>query len=335
MVEDVFQHNDEPPTLEERAIGIVGEVFGVVDGVEEEANGGHDHVANISEDLMEIKTGYEVVGEMPFEDGLKCQSFDPTTLKDVIQELYPNNKCTKLTRIIFLMNLCTIHGITNKFNVDEIFTFLCLYLLLEPICLLNNFYIAKTLTRQLGLDYKTIHACTKGCVLFQGEHQNVIHCPKCGGPHYKDEINKMFHVKVFRHFSVAPILQRMYRSPTLSQLMLWHSQNYSLDGMVKHPCDSKLWKHVHDLYPSFAIEPRKVHPTFLADGANPFKFSCSVWSTWPIFLLNYNIPPWLTTKKISFCSHYLFRAKNQLHQRCLMCICNHWLKSFNHYGMEL
>jgi len=39
MVEDVFQCNDEPPTLKEKAIGIVGEVFGVADGVEEEVNG--------------------------------------------------------------------------------------------------------------------------------------------------------------------------------------------------------------------------------------------------------------------------------------------------------
>ncbi len=34
MVEDVFQHNDEPPTLEERVVGIVEEAFGVANGVE-------------------------------------------------------------------------------------------------------------------------------------------------------------------------------------------------------------------------------------------------------------------------------------------------------------
>ena len=29
----------------------------------------------------------------------------------------------------------------------------------------------------------------------------------------------------------------------------------------------------------------------------PFKQNQSSWSTWPVLLLNYNLPPWLTTKK--------------------------------------
>jgi hypothetical protein len=39
--------------------------------VEEEANGGHDHVVDISEDPVEIGAKDEVVGEMPFEDSPK------------------------------------------------------------------------------------------------------------------------------------------------------------------------------------------------------------------------------------------------------------------------
>jgi hypothetical protein len=33
------------------------------------------------------------------------------------------------------------------------------------------------------------------------------------------------------------------------------------------------------------------------DGINPFTEKRSTWNTWPITLLNYNFPPWLTTKK--------------------------------------
>ncbi len=139
-------------------------------------------------------------------------------------------------------------------------SYVSIYCLNQIVCQ-TNFYVAKTLTCQLGLDYKTIHACARGCVLFQGEHQNVVHYPKCGNPRYKDEINKMFPIKVLRHFPIVPKFQRMYRSLALLELMLWHSYNCSLDGMIKHPCDSKVWKHVHDLYHSFAAEPRNVHPT--------------------------------------------------------------------------
>jgi len=84
MVEDVFQRNDEPPTLEKRVVGIVGEAFGILDGVEEEANGGHDHAVDINENLMEIGAKDEVVGEMPFEDGPEPQSFDLIALEDAI-----------------------------------------------------------------------------------------------------------------------------------------------------------------------------------------------------------------------------------------------------------
>ena len=33
------------------------------------------------------------------------------------------------------------------------------------------------------------------------------------------------------------------------------------------------------------------------DGVNPYKLQRTSWSTWPVMLLNYNIPPWLATKK--------------------------------------
>lgn len=67
MVEDVFQCNDEPPTLEEKVVGIVGEAFGVANGVEEEANVGHDHAVDIGEDLVEIGVGDEIMGKVPWE----------------------------------------------------------------------------------------------------------------------------------------------------------------------------------------------------------------------------------------------------------------------------
>ncbi len=33
------------------------------------------------------------------------------------------------------------------------------------------------------------------------------------------------------------------------------------------------------------------------NGVNPFGVQRSNWSTWPMVMLNYNIPPWLTTQK--------------------------------------
>ena len=49
--------------------------------------------------------------------------------------------------------------------------------------------------------------------------------------------------------------------------------------------------------PSFAAEPRNVHFALAANGVNPYKQNRSSWSTWPVLLLNYNLPPWFSTKK--------------------------------------
>jgi hypothetical protein len=40
-----------------------------------------------------------------------------------------------------------------------------------------------------------------------------------------------------------------------------------------------------------------VQLAFAIDNVSPFKKKQSTWSTWPIVLLNYNMPPWLTTQK--------------------------------------
>jgi hypothetical protein len=137
---------------------------------------------------------------MSFEDGAKQHGFDPITLEDAMHELYVGVKCTKLIVTIVLMNLYTIHGVSHKFSY-ELFALVHFHLLPELNCLACNYYVAKTLTQNLGLDYNNIHTYGKGCVLFQGDHMDAIHCPKCAGPHYKDEVNRVLCLKMLRHFS--------------------------------------------------------------------------------------------------------------------------------------
>ncbi len=167
-----------------------------------------------------------VVGDTIELDGVEPHNFDPMVLKDAMKELYASTKCTKL-RATILVNLCTVHRVTNKF-VDEFFALLHQHLLLKLNCLMGSYYATKTLTQKLGLNYKVIHTCAKGCILFRGEHSDDIRCPKCDGPHYKDESNKSLQVKVLRHFPIIRRLQRMYKTLALFELMEWHSQNIVL-----------------------------------------------------------------------------------------------------------
>jgi hypothetical protein len=94
----------------------------------------------------------------------------------------------------------------------------------------------------------------------------------------------------------------MFRSLAISALLLWHKENRSDreggDNLVRHPGDSKAWRHFHEnVDPKFGTDARNIHFSLAADGVNPFKQTRSTWSTWPVTLLNYNLPPWLCTKK--------------------------------------
>jgi hypothetical protein len=45
------------------------------------------------------------------------------------------------------------------------------------------------------------------------------------------------------------------------------------------------------------MEPHNVRSRLAMNGVNPFKIQRFNWSTWLVVMLNYNIPPWLTTQK--------------------------------------
>jgi hypothetical protein len=148
-------------------------------------------------------------------------NFDPHALEGAVHGLYTGAKSSKLVATIFLLNLCTIHGV-NNYSVDELFSILHGHILLKDNSLPGNHYTENTLIQKLGLAYDTILTCESSCVLFQGEYANEMKCPKCNKPRLKDQDRKKFLVKVLRHFLVIPRLQRMFRIPIILQFMLWH-----------------------------------------------------------------------------------------------------------------
>ncbi len=89
----------------------------------------------------------------------------------------------------------------------------------------------------------------------------------------------------------------MYQAAGTFELMTWHSQNRSMDGKVRHVLDSRAWEHIDAPFPDFANEARNVRLGLATDGRNPFGEKNNTWSTWLVLVLNYNLPPWLVTKK--------------------------------------
>jgi hypothetical protein len=275
MVDNAFLEEPLPSDVEEIVHDEVTGAFDLGDVVHEECNDSsrEGDAANLSE--------HGVTSCEDVEGHETSDHFDPTMLEEAIQELYEGSRSTKLAATILFMNLCTVHGMSNNF-VDELFTILHRHLLPKGYRLPKNHYAAKLLTSKLGLTYTSIHACGKGCVLFRGEYADAEHYPKCDGLRFSDGDRKKYLVKVLCHFPIIPRLQRMFLSPSILALMKWHAENQSDreggDGLVRHPCVSKAWKHFHkNVDPTFQHDARNVHFAIVVDGVNPFQQTHSTW----------------------------------------------------------
>lgn len=230
-----------------------------------------------------------------FEDGQ--QSMDDGGM-DLLEEsavpLYEGSKTSRVAAVILLLNCFAVFGVSNACATE-------LLKLLSEILPVNNtlpksYREARKFVRHLGLSFDSIHACRNGCCLFRKELEGAMNCPGCGQMRYKSESNRT-PVKVLRHFPLIPRLRRMYRSTSLAKLNKWHTERKDCSGKVECVPDSKAWKHVDSLYPGFALEERNVRLGLALDGVNPFSNQSLSHSTWPVVLLNYNLPPWLVTKR--------------------------------------
>ena len=79
--------------------------------------------------------------------------------------------------------------------------------------------------------------------------------------------------------------------------MRWHKEELVDDGKMRHPMNSKAWKHVDATYERFAEDPRNVRLGLASDGFNPFGMLNVSYSCWPVILIPYNLPPWLCLKQ--------------------------------------
>nr|XP_021842429.1 uncharacterized protein LOC110782571 [Spinacia oleracea] len=80
--------------------------------------------------------------------------------------------------------------------------------------------------------------------------------------------------------------------------MIWHDKDRKKEnGVLRHPADTEAWQSFDRKYPEYALEPRNVRLGLASDGFNPFGEKRSTYSTWPVILAAYNLPPWLCMKK--------------------------------------
>ncbi|XP_060213667.1 uncharacterized protein LOC132640887 isoform X2 [Lycium barbarum] len=225
-------------------------------------------------------------------------------LKEAERELYPGSKYSLLSFLVPLLHLKCLNGWSN--NSFSMLLELLKDVLPEGETLPKSFNDAKKIIKDLGLEYKKIHACPNDCMIYWNEMKDRTDCKFCKAPRYKhfkgesvnssSEISKI-PAKVFRYFPFIPRLQRLFMSAKTSTEMRWHAEGRTRDGVMRHPADSIAWRKFDEAHVDFAQDPRNVRLGLASDGFSPFKSMSISHSTWPVVFVPYNLPPWLCMKQ--------------------------------------
>jgi hypothetical protein len=184
--------------------------------------------------------------------------------------------------------------------LDDLFRVLHEFILPDGNSLPGSWTEAKKVLKAIGMEYQIIHACPNDCVLYRGDHANKSTCPECDTPRYKDNmVTNKVPQKAMRYFPLIPRLLHTYRCSDLAELQVWHSKHRSTDGIMRMAVDSPTNKHMEEEWPEFGSDPRNVRLGLATDGISPFNLAgkAQPYSVWPVVLMNYNIPPWLSMKQ--------------------------------------
>ncbi|CAL9001398.1 unnamed protein product [Prunus brigantina] len=132
---------------------------------------------------------------------------------------------------------------------------------------------------------KIIDACRNDCMLFWKDTSPTTSslnvCSRCGASRYivnKDGDSSGKQVYIVEY-------------------MRWHVIKCLKYGFMRHISDSPSWKHLYALYPDFESKIRNIRLGLVSDGFNPFGNMSNSYSTWPIVIYVYNLPPWMCMKQ--------------------------------------
>jgi hypothetical protein len=79
--------------------------------------------------------------------------------------------------------------------------------------------------------------------------------------------------------------------------MDYHARNRSEYDVLQMPIDGSLYKNIEERWSIFKEEPCNVRISLVDDGVNPFGELSSIYSVWHVFVINNNLPPWMSIKR--------------------------------------
>lgn len=118
--------------------------------------------------------------------------------------------------------------------------------------------------------------------------------------------------KILRYFPLKSRLQRLFMSSQTAEAMRWHKEKHVDDGLLRHLANSIAWKTFDEKHKTFTSDPRNVRLGLASDGFNPFGTMTIAYSTWPVVVIPYNLPPWMCMKHPFFMMSMLIPGPKSL-----------------------
>ncbi|XP_070020461.1 uncharacterized protein [Nicotiana sylvestris] len=173
-----------------------------------------------------------------------------------------------------------------------------------------SFYEAKKTISKLGLDYIKIPACPNNCMLYWEGDSELEACKHCGTSKWNPNKKKKQVAKVLRYFPLKPRLQRLFMCGKTAEHMRWHASGNNAGGLMRHPRDGEAWKTFDQTHSGFVSDPRNIRLGLASDDFNPFGTMSTTYSICPVFLIPYNLPPWMCMKHTSFILSMIIPGKH-------------------------
>jgi hypothetical protein len=152
--------------------------------------------------------------------------------------------------------------------------------------------------KEIEMDYQAIDACPNDHIIYYGQYALENECPQCQISRYQtDKASKKVSHKVLCYIPLIPRFQWLFRCQSIAQFMDFHAKNGCLDDVLRMSADGSALNYIEEKWPIFKEEPRNVRLSLAADGVNPFGELCSTYSVWLVFVINNNLPPWMSIKR--------------------------------------
>jgi len=191
--------------------------------------------------------------------------------------------CSPLSQIMGWLRLIMTELLNEKKNI-----------LHEGNRLKENFYVAKSMIKPLGLGYQEIDICPNFCMLYYLENTELNKCRTCEHARYNPRIDwdkTLIAHRKLRYFTITPKLQRLFMSLKNVVHMTWHHLHDAVDGAMIHLFDREAWKYFNRVHCQFLMKLRNVHLRLYIDGFNAFGSFIAHYSCWTMILTVYNLPP--------------------------------------------